>query len=694
MILQSAMAVFFIALFSFTFFSIQAESQGVDFTYTGFSDPKSNISLNGVALIDENGILQLTNESSRFKGHAFFPTQLQLKNSTTGAVFSFSTCFAFAIHPEYPKLGGHGMAFTISPSKELNSSLPSQYLGLMNSSDVGNSSNHIFAIEFDTVQDFEFGDINDNHVGIDINSMVSNASAAAAYFGDDSVKNSLNLKGGDPILAWVEYDSITNFVNVTLSPSSVKPQIPLLSMQIDLSQVLEENMYVGFSASTGLLASSHYILGWSFSMNGQAKSLDLGSLPSLPAPKKKPIALIASLSVVGSVVLILASILLAVFLFKKIKNAEVIESWELEIGPHRYKYQELKKATRGFKDSELLGSGGFGRVYRGTLHHPKTEVAVKRISHESKQGVREFVSEISSIGRLRHRNLVQLLGWCRCGGDLLLVYEFMPNGSLDKWLFDEPKYVLSWNQRFKIIKGVASGLLYLHEGYEQIVLHRDVKASNVLLDCDMNGKLGDFGLAKLYDHGSNPSTTRVVGTLGYLAPELSRTGKATTSSDVFAFGALLLEVVCGRRPIESKSDPEDLVLVDYVWKKWKEGGVLDVVDQQMKGDFDENEVLMVLKLGLMCSSNEPMERPSMRQVLSYMEHEIEMPEIVKVPGSGSDFDGGFENYLHSYASSSFDKTTSSFGGLASGDADKSSTSIVTSISTSPFLHVHSLREAR
>ncbi|KZV27635.1 L-type lectin-domain containing receptor kinase S.4-like [Dorcoceras hygrometricum] len=694
-LLQFAMAIFFILIFSFNFIPIPSQSQAVEFTYTGFSDQKSNISLNGVALIDENGILQLTNESSRFKGHAFFPTPLQLKNSTTGAAFSFSSCFAFSIHPEYPKLGGHGMAFTISPSKELNSSLPSQYLGLMNSSDVGNSSNHIFAVEFDTVQDFEFGDINDNHVGIDINSMVSNASATAAYFGDDSVKNDLNLKGGEPILAWVDYDSITNLFNVTISPASVKPQIPLLSMQVDLSPVLLDNMYVGFSASTGLLASSHYVLGWSFSINGEAKSLDLGSLPSLPAPKKKPISLIVSLSVVGSVVLLLASIAIAIFLYKKIKNAEVIESWELEIGPHRYKYQELKRATRGFKDSELLGSGGFGRVYKGTLRHPKTEVAVKRISHESKQGVREFVSEISSIGRLRHRNLAQLLGWCRCGGDLLLVYEYMPNGSLDKWLFDEPKYVLSWNQRFKIIKGVASGLLYLHEGYEQIVLHRDVKASNVLLDYEMNGKLGDFGLAKLYDHGSNPSTTRVVGTLGYLAPELSRTGKATTSSDVFAFGALLLEVVCGRRPIESRSNPEDLVLLDYVWNKWKEGRILDVVDPKMKGHFDESEVLMVLKLGLMCSGNEPSGRPSMRQILSYMEHEIEMPEIVKVPGvGGDDIEGGFENYLYSYASSSFDKTMSSIGGMSSGNVDKSSTSMVTSMSTSPFLHVHSLREAR
>ncbi|GER50568.1 concanavalin A-like lectin protein kinase family protein, partial [Striga asiatica] len=279
----------------------------------------------------------------------------------------------------------------------------------------------------------------------------------------------------------------------------------------------------------------------------------------------------------------------------KIRNAEIIENWELEIVPHRYKYQELKKATRSFKDSELLGSGGFGRVYKGTLPNSKTQIAVKRISHDSKQGVREFLSEISSIGRLRHRNLVQLMGWCRRGADLLLVYDFMPNGSLDRFLFEigpEPntERALSWEQRFRIVKVVASGLLYLHEGYEQVVIHRDVKASNVLLDSEMNARLGDFGLAKLYDHGSNPGTTRVVGTLGYLAPELTRTGRATTGSDVFVFGELLLEVVCGRRPIERKSGPEDFVLAEHVWSEWKEGRVMSVVDPRMKGGgFDRDE---------------------------------------------------------------------------------------------------------
>ncbi|KAJ1402630.1 Serine/threonine-protein kinase, active site [Sesbania bispinosa] len=639
------------------FLLVPVSSQVDQLLYAGFKDVgANNLTLNGVAEIEKNGILRLTNETSRLMGHAFYPSPFQLKNSTTGKVLSFSSSFALAIVPEYPKLGGHGLAFTIATTKDLKA-LPSQYLGLLNSSDVGNFSNHLFAVEFDTVQDFEFGDINDNHVGIDINSLQSNASATAAYYTDDSTKQDLNIKSGEPILAWVDYDSEQNLISVTLSPSSTKPKKPILSFPMDLSPILHDTMYVGFSASTGLLASSHYILGWSFKINGPAPPLDLSSLPQLPHPKKKNTSLITGVSVTV-VVIALCSVSIGIYLFRKIKNADVIEAWELEIGPHRYSYQELKKATKGFKDKGLLGQGGFGRVYKGTLPNSKIEVAVKRVSHESKQGLREFVSEIASIGRLRHRNLVQLLGWCRRRGDLLLVYDFMANGSLDKYLFEEPEIVLSWEQRFKIIKGVASALLYLHEGYEQVVIHRDVKASNVLLDLELNGRLGDFGLARLYEHGGNPSTTRVVGTLGYLAPELPRTGKATPSSDVFAFGALLMEVACGRRPIEPKALPEELVLLDWVWDKYKEGRILDVVDPKLNGNFDEKEVIMVLKLGLICSNDVPTVRPSMRQVVRILDGEVELPDDLRKPG-GIDPQEGFDEFLHSLASSSFDKMSSS-----------------------------------
>ncbi|CAA2997656.1 L-type lectin-domain containing receptor kinase S.4-like isoform X1 [Olea europaea var. sylvestris] len=646
-------------------------SQSEEFTFHGFKDVGKNISLNGVAEIEQNGILRLTNYTSAVLGHAFYSIPFEFKNSTNGKAFSFSTAFAFAIVPEYAKLGGHGFAFTIAKSKELKGALPRQYLGLLNEKDNGNFSNHLFAVEFDSVSDYEFKDISDNHVGIDINSLVSNISVNVSCFSQgNSIEQKLNLRSGKIVQAWVDYDSVSNLLNVTLSLSSSKPNVPILSFPVDLSPIFLEYMYVGFSASTGLLASSHYISGWSFKINGQAQSLDLSSLPSVPRSKKNhlPLILVYSFSAAVSVALAIGIVL---YMIKKFVTMDVIEPWELDIGPHRYSYRELKKATGGFKDEELIGLGGFGRVYKGTLPNTNAKVAVKQINNGSKRGMREFISEIETIGRLRHRNLVQLLGWCRRRDDLFLVYDFMSNGSLDKYIFDEPKLILSWEQRFKIIKGVASGLLYLHEEWEQTVIHRDIKAGNVLLDSELNGRLGDFGLAKLYEHGTDPSTTKVVGTLGYLAPELTKTGKPTTSSDVFAFGALLLEIVCGRKPIEVKALPEELILVDWVWEKWQEGSILEVVDTRLRGEYDEGEVVMVLKLGLMCSNNAPAKRPNMRQVVSFLKGEVPLQEVMVAPDEygGKKFVSGratsarADKVLHSYLESPYLEKVSSWSSV-------------------------------
>ncbi|CAM8965144.1 unnamed protein product [Rhodiola kirilowii] len=538
-----------------------------EFYFSRFSNQQAgNLSLNGVARIESNAIIKLTNETRRLLGHAFYSHPIRFKNSSSSG-----------------KLQGPPRRFA------------QQYLGLLNSTDNGNFSNHIFAVEFDTVQDFEFRDINDNHVGVNINSMVSSASVAAGFYSDDDDQaRDLNLKSGKTIQAWIEYDALKNQLNVTLSESSTKPRNPILTFRVDLSPVLEEFMYVGFSASTGLLASSHYVFGWSFKVNGVARPLTLSSLPKLPKIKK-PISppLIIGISVSAGLV---AAAGLAFYIANRIKNADPIQDWELDVGPHRYSYAQLKAATKGFSDKEILGFGGFGKVYRGVLPKSDMVVAVKRISHESRQGLQEFASEITSMGKLRHRNLVQLLGWCRRREDLLLVYDFMENGSLDRYIYDQPRAILDWPQRYKIIKDIARGLLYLHEEYEQTVIHRDIKAANVLLDSEFNGKLSDFGLAKLYQHGSDPGTT-IVGTLGYLAPELTRTGRPTTSSDVFAFGALLLEMVCGRRPIAPKEAHEEVVLVDWVWEQWKVGRVVEVVDERMGEEFDENEVVKGFETG-------------------------------------------------------------------------------------------------
>ncbi|TKY56766.1 L-type lectin-domain containing receptor kinase S.4 [Spatholobus suberectus] len=639
------MAKTLILLYAVLLATIPARSQQQqELFFEGFGGAANNISTSGVAAIEANGsILRLTNGTHKL-GHAFYSAPIRFKNSADGDVLSFSTAFAFAIRSRDPKRGGHGLAFAVSPSKELRGAFPGQYLGLFKPHDVGNFSDHVFAVEFDTVLDYELYDINDNHVGVNVNSVVSNKSVPAAQFTDGSSKQELNLKSGKVIQAWVDYNSSEKQLDVRLSLTSSKPGSPILSCQLDLSPIFHENMYVGFSASTGLLASSHYVLGWSFKMNGEAKSLHLETLPSLPTSKKIKNATILGVTVSVVIFAIIAATGFAIYVVRKMKNADAIEPWELGVGPHRFSYKELKQATRGFKEKQLIGFGGFGRVYKGILADSNTEVAVKRITQDSKEGLQQFMSEIETIGRLRHRNIVQLRGWCRKRQDLLLVYDFMPNGSLDKYLFDQPRRILSWEQRFKIVKGVAWGLVYLHEEWEQAVIHRDIKAGNVLLDSEMNGRVGDFGLAKMYEHGENPNTTRVVGTLGYLAPELTRTGKPTTSSDVFAFGALLLEAACGRRPFEPKALPEELILVDWVRDRWRVGRVLDTVDSKLGGVFDRGQALMVLRLGLMCSNDGPEERPSMRQVVMYLEGEMQLPE---------DGGGEVEGLGHSCTTASF-----------------------------------------
>lgn len=634
-------------------------SENLGFIYNGFhfqSSSAANLTLDGLAEFNSNGLLQLTNYTTQRTGHAFYPNPVTFKNSTNGTAFSFSTAFVFGILSEYPRLAGHGIAFVIAPTRGLPGALPSQSLGLFNGTNNDNSSNHIFAVELDTIQNTEVGDIDNNHLGIDIYGLKSVRAASAGYQNNGKFIN-LSLISGKPMQVWVEYDGIKKQIDVTIAPLDVdKPSTPVLSLSRDLSDVVNDDMYVGFSSSTGSVFTSHYVLGWSFKINGQEEKLDVSQLPKLPrtGPRRRSMFLTIGLPIF-CVSLVLAVVSGVGFVIRRRRKfAEVLEDWELDYGPHRFKFKDLYIATKGFKEKELLGSGGFGRVYRGVLPTSKLEIAVKRVSHESRQGMREFIAEIVSIGRLRHRNLVQLLGYCRRKGELLLVYDYMPNGSLDKYLYDQPKVTLNWSQRFRVIKGVALGLVYLHEEWEQVVIHRDIKASNVLLDGELNGRLGDFGLARLYDHGTDPQTTHVVGTLGYLAPEHTRTGKATTSTDVFAFGAFLLEVACGRRPIELRSSTDqDLILVDWVFAFWYRGDILEARDPNLGTEYVAEELELVLNLGLMCSHSDPSARPSMRQVVQYLEGDAPLPELsgLGISVSGLTFENreGFTDFAVSYS---------------------------------------------
>ncbi|XP_041028770.1 lectin-domain containing receptor kinase VI.3-like isoform X2 [Juglans microcarpa x Juglans regia] len=609
-------------------------------SFHGFKGQETNLTTEGASIIKPNGLLWLTNRSNFATGHAFYTKPVPIINRSSSSssspnAYSFSTSFVFCIIPPGSGRGGHGFAFILSPSKQLPGAQDEHYLGIFNESNDGNSSNHIFAVEFDTVKGYnEPSDSEGNHVGININGMLnSEATRPAAYSekGNEQNERDIKLESGDPILAWIEYDGQAKVVNVTISPATkAKPSKPLITLEKDLTSILLDSMYVGFSASTGDKSSSHYILGWSFSTKGVAPPLNLSQLPE-PPPKEKSdpssfkpqvTAVIATLSVLT---IILLGSLFVLTLYKRGAHArhEILEDWELDC-PHRFKYRDLYAATKGFEESEVIGVGGFGAVYKGILPATGSEVAVKKIVRTSTRGMREFAAEIESLGRLRHKNLVNLQGWCKHKNDLLIVYDYIPNGSLDSLIY-KPKnnFVLSWEKRFSILKGIASGLLYLHEEWEQVVIHRDVKSSNVLIDGEMNPRLGDFGLARLYDHDKLSHTTNVVGTIGYIAPELARSGKVSTSSDVFAYGVLLLEVATGRRPVESSN----FILVDWVMESYQMRQILDPVDPGLNTIYVVEEVELVLELGLLCSHPRPGARPTMRQVTRYLSGDEPLPTI-------------------------------------------------------------------
>jgi hypothetical protein len=600
-------------------------SGGVDdgrqFTYNSFVGV--NLTLDGGTTVTPNGLLMLTNGSLQMKGQAFHPSPLPFRAEAngTGTVRSFSTTFVFAIFGQFANLSSHGLAFFATTSREvLSAALPGQAW-----------SDRIFAVELDTLLNADLRDINSNHVGVNVNSLISLEATNAGYYDDGTgMFQNLNLISRKAMQVWVDYDGMATVITVTMAPLGMaRPKKPLLQATVDLSGVLQSTAYVGFSSATGVMSTRHFVVGWSFALDGPAPALDISALPTLPRawPKPRSKVLEIVLSVASATLVVAVGIAIYLFVQRRLKYSELREDWEEAFGPHRFSYKELFHATKGFSNKNLLGAGAFGSVYRGKLRKPPKEIAVKRVSHESRQGMKEFVAEVSSIGRLRHRNLVPLLGYCRRKGELLLIYDYMPNGSLDKYLYDTSAGALDWRQRFHIIRGVAAGLLYLHEDWEQVVIHRDVKASNVLLDSEMNGRLGDFGLARLYDHGANAQTTHVVGTMGYLAPELGHTGKATSSTDVFAFGAFLLEITCGRRPIEQHQHNNRIVLVDWVMEQWRKGMIIDVVDTRIPDGFSPDKVSLVLKLALLCSHPLPTARPTMRQVIKYLDGDTLLPDL-------------------------------------------------------------------
>ncbi|CAM8903695.1 unnamed protein product [Rhodiola kirilowii] len=293
--------------------------------------------------------------------------------------------------------------------------------------------------------------------------------------------------------------------------------------------------------------------------------------------------------------------------------------------------ETLSRATNSFSVENKLGEGGFGPVYKGLLQGGQ-EIAVKKLSQDSKQGSVEFKNEVMCIAKLQHRNLVKLLGCCN-QEEYMLIYEFMPNKSLDLFIFDDKERIhLDWPKRLNIINGIARGLLYLHQDSRLRIIHRDLKASNVLLDSDMNPKISDFGLARICG-GSETSanTTKVVGTYGYMSPEYALEGIFSVKSDIFSFGVLVLEIISGKRNRGFNHPDHHLNLLGHTWKLFNDGRFTEAVDESLTESYDTSEVTRAIHVGLLCVQENSHNRPDMGNVVSMLSSDSRLPPA-KVPG--------------------------------------------------------------
>ncbi|KAL6511240.1 hypothetical protein OROMI_034914 [Orobanche minor] len=307
------------------------------------------------------------------------------------------------------------------------------------------------------------------------------------------------------------------------------------------------------------------------------------------------------------------------------KNAQENELRGLDLQTGYFSLRQIKAATNNFDSANKIGEGGFGPVYKGVLSDG-TVIAVKQLSSKSKQGNREFVNEIGMISALQHPNLVKLFGCCIEGNQLLLVYEYLENNCLARALFgrEEQKLNLDWSTRQKICTGIAKGLAYLHEESRLKIVHRDIKATNVLLDKDLNAKISDFGLAKLDEEENTHISTRIAGTVGYMAPEYAMRGYLTDKADVYSFGIVALEIVSGKSNTNYRPKEEFVYLLDWAYVLQEQGNLLDLVDPSLGSNYSKDEALRMLNLSLLCANPSPTLRPSMSSVVSMLKGKIKV----------------------------------------------------------------------
>ncbi|KAG8048921.1 hypothetical protein GUJ93_ZPchr0009g1171 [Zizania palustris] len=575
--------------------------------------------------IFSNSTLELTRRSHVAnsydgQGRVWYGTPVPLWNPVTGEVASFITAFSFKITlaaTANSTKWADGMAFFLAHYYSNNSVLATGvgggHLGLftLNNGFNATGDGRVVAVEFDTYLNVGW-DTSDQHVGIDVNSLKSEASTDTASPGFK------NRTTDSAMTATVHYDNRTKLFAVDLQIDATSYHV---NTTVDLKRNLPDTVAVGFSASTGYGNEMHQLLSWSFNSTLE-NTVEEPSTKSLLIKVLVPTLVALASAIVG---------ILVWFLCKKAaaasdRDAEVLYCDEAEFekglaGPRRYLYSELTTATGDFEEENLLGRGGFGSVYKGHLMRSfdgGQDVAIKKFSLESSQGREEFEAEVMILSRLRHRNLVQLFGWCDSPKGLFLVYELVPRGSLDIHIHNNQR-LLTWPERYNIILGLASALRYLHQEWEQCIVHGDIKPSNIMLDSSYNTKLGDFGLARLVDHGTSPRTTQLVkGTMGYIDPEFIYTNRRSAESDVYSFGIVLLEIVSGRRPL-------DFEFPRWVWSLYSQGATLDAADALLR-PCDEDvcerrQMERTLVVGLWCAQRDPAGRPSVAQAMHALQSE-------------------------------------------------------------------------
>ncbi|KAL5560378.1 hypothetical protein UlMin_036589 [Ulmus minor] len=620
--------------------------------YLTFSAPK-NITLFGDAFFTNDSV-SLTQElsscvsssssssssSSYGMGRALYAHPIRFLDSSNNETASFTCRFSFSIVPSPLCSSGDGIAFLIAPNADSFSSVKG-FMGLPEPAITVQDS--FFAVEFDTSFDPLLADVNGNHVGVDVNRAVSIVSV-------DVIPRGIDLRSGREITAWIDYRDAMKMVRVWIGYSKNRPPAPILVAQIDLSRLFKEFMYVGFSGSNGHGSATHIVHQWRFKTYGFVPSLvpidivDEGEclICSSEELEVKPSSngrmkigemvlglggLVAFVFSIFAIVGVLSFILIKKRRSKAKTRAETFSSrYRMNKVPSRLSLGDIKTATMGFDRSKIVGEGASATIYKGSLPFAG-EVAVKRF--ERPNGIdcvrNPFSTEFATmVGYLRHKNLVQLQGWCCEGTELVLVYEYMSNGSLDRILHKKTKssIVLPWKQRMNIVLGVASALAYLHEECERQIIHRDVKSCNILLDSEFNAKLGDFGLAEVYDHSSiTRNATIPAGTMGYLAPEYVYSGVPTVKTDVFSFGVVVLEVGSGRRPVEDDGS----VVGDWVWELWEKGKLMEAADLKLMGKFDAGEMERMLTVGLACVHPNHVKRPTVKEAARVLRGEAPLP---------------------------------------------------------------------